>query len=253
MKNIKYTHELLEEVVKSCTTIREVLQKCGSPNLSGGTHAHIAKQLKKYGISTAHFAGQRWSKGMAITKRRRPSSEVLIFHENRLRQDSKLLTRALLDIGREYKCYLCGLREWQRKRLVLEIEHKDGDFQNDCSENVEFICPNCHSQTETFCRGPRLSEINENKRRRSEESRIRQERNHPSFEGYWRTKDRPDKRKVTRPTPAELQSLMQIMPMTKIGEKFRVSDNAVRKWVNRYGLEMPKLFGRSRGNKNVRV
>lgn len=250
---IKYTREVLEAAVASSLSMREALKKAGAKNLAGSTHAYISKRLRSYGISTAHFVGQKWSLGTTRTEYRKPASKILLFHPDERRQDSVHLSRSLLEIGREYKCYICGLHSWRHKRIVLEIEHKDGDFQNDRSENIEFICPNCHSQTETFCRGPRLKEINERKERMAEERKNRKERNHPSFEGYWRTKDKPHLRKVERPEPGELQSLMQTMPMIKIGEKFGVSDNAVRKWIRRYGLEMPKLFGRSRGSKDVRV
>lgn len=45
------------------------------------------------------------------------------------------------------------------------------------------------------------------------------------------------KRKViNRPNVAELKSMIDFMPWTKIGEKYGVSDNAVRKWARKYGL-----------------
>lgn len=48
------------------------------------------------------------------------------------------------------KCNNCGLSEWLNKPITLELEHKDGDNTNDNRENLELICPNCHSQTETW-------------------------------------------------------------------------------------------------------
>lgn len=36
------------------------------------------------------------------------------------------------------------------KDIVLELEHKDGNSQNNSKENVCLICPNCHSQTPTY-------------------------------------------------------------------------------------------------------
>jgi len=48
------------------------------------------------------------------------------------------------------KCNHCGICEWNGKQLTLELEHKDGDNQNNVRENLEAICPNCHSQTETW-------------------------------------------------------------------------------------------------------
>ena|SRR5882672_2557929 len=49
-----------------------------------------------------------------------------------------------------YKCSECSLSEWRGKKLSLELEHKDGNHQNNEPENVCLLCPNCHSQTPTF-------------------------------------------------------------------------------------------------------
>ena len=48
------------------------------------------------------------------------------------------------------KCNHCGIKEWNGKPLTLELEHKDGNNQNNIRENLEAICPNCHSQTDTW-------------------------------------------------------------------------------------------------------
>ncbi len=49
------------------------------------------------------------------------------------------------------KC-LCGLSEWLGGRLVLELDHKDGNKKNSSRDNLRFLCPNCHSQTPTWRR-----------------------------------------------------------------------------------------------------
>ena len=48
------------------------------------------------------------------------------------------------------KCNKCGLNEWLGEKLVLELEHKDGNHNNDSRENLECLCPNCHSLTTTW-------------------------------------------------------------------------------------------------------
>lgn len=48
------------------------------------------------------------------------------------------------------KCNHCGISEWNGQPIVLEFEHKDGDRKNNSRDNVECICPNCHSQTKTW-------------------------------------------------------------------------------------------------------
>lgn len=47
-------------------------------------------------------------------------------------------------------CNKCKLATWFDKAIVLELEHKDGNNQNNIRENLEGLCPNCHSITDTW-------------------------------------------------------------------------------------------------------
>jgi hypothetical protein len=49
-----------------------------------------------------------------------------------------------------YKCSCCGLFEWNGRPITLEVEHKNGNSEDDSRDNVCLICPNCHSQTDTY-------------------------------------------------------------------------------------------------------
>jgi uncharacterized Zn ribbon protein len=50
----------------------------------------------------------------------------------------------------ENKCNSCGISEWLGEPITLELEHKDGNHFNNVRDNLEMICPNCHSQTSTW-------------------------------------------------------------------------------------------------------
>ena len=50
----------------------------------------------------------------------------------------------------EYSCSECGISTWNDKPIVLEIEHKNGNPSDNSLENVCLLCPNCHSQTNTY-------------------------------------------------------------------------------------------------------
>lgn len=49
-----------------------------------------------------------------------------------------------------YCCNKCSISEWQGFKIPLELEHKDGDTTNNTRENLEGLCPNCHSITDTW-------------------------------------------------------------------------------------------------------
>lgn len=48
------------------------------------------------------------------------------------------------------KCNSCGISEWLGEPIILELEHIDGNHYNNVRDNLEMICPNCHSQTSTW-------------------------------------------------------------------------------------------------------
>lgn len=61
--------------------------------------------------------------------------------------------RRYLTETRGYRCETieCGMSEWLGKPITLHVDHVDGNSDNNVLSNVRFLCPNCHSQTETYC------------------------------------------------------------------------------------------------------
>ena len=50
----------------------------------------------------------------------------------------------------EYKCSVCDISDYNGKPLSLQLDHKDGDNKNHLLENLRWLCPNCHSQTDNW-------------------------------------------------------------------------------------------------------
>lgn len=69
--------------------------------------------------------------------------------------------RRYLSEDRGYKCEVCGISDWQDKKITLHVDHTNGDPSNSSPENVRLICPNCHSQT------PFLGQANKGRGRKS--------------------------------------------------------------------------------------
>lgn len=63
--------------------------------------------------------------------------------------ESNYLKRYILEKQNE-KCLNCGLIDWYGQKITLELDHIDGNSENNLEENLRCLCPNCHSQTSTF-------------------------------------------------------------------------------------------------------
>lgn len=62
---------------------------------------------------------------------------------------SRIIKKHLLE-ERGNKCEGCGITEWNGQPIVLQLHHIDGNFKNNIPKNIKLLCPNCHSQTDTF-------------------------------------------------------------------------------------------------------
>lgn len=147
----RYSDEALRELVRSADSVADVL-RCLGLSQAGGTHAHLSRRIRALGCDTSHFTGR----ANAPTRRgpRLQPADVLVRRpEAGRRRSGAILTRALLQTGRPHVCAGCGTGpHWTGQALVLSVDHVDGDWRNDLAENLRFLCPNCHSQTPTFCR-----------------------------------------------------------------------------------------------------
>jgi hypothetical protein len=139
--------ERLARAVAESYSIRETLRKLGLIP-AGGNYETIKRALARFGIDTAHFTGQGHLKGKTHRYATRPLAEVL--KRGRLENTYRLKRRLLAEGWKSRACEQCGRTEWLGHPIPLELHHKDGDRTNNCLDNLELACPNCHALTDNY-------------------------------------------------------------------------------------------------------
>ena len=146
---MRYTKEQLEKIVPESRSFAEVLRKLDL-KVSGGAQTTLINRCKIFNISTDHFTGSLWNKGLK-TGYKRNLEEYLVL--NGLKLGSwKLKKRLVESTVLEDVCVACGLgNEWNGKSISLHLDHINGNNKDNRLENLRILCPNCHSQTDTYC------------------------------------------------------------------------------------------------------
>ena len=95
-----------------------------------------------------------WHKAVlrgAITARPAAMPIEALLVKGRVQTNRTHLRQRLLAEGlKDNRCEQCGITDWQGEPLVMQLHHKDGDGTNNELSNLELLCPNCHSQTDTY-------------------------------------------------------------------------------------------------------
>jgi len=77
-----------------------------------------------------------------------PLDELLVAGPRRNRNHLK---RRLFDAGIKTRCCeACGLTSWQGTDIPLTLHHVNGNRHDNRLDNLQILCPNCHSQTDTW-------------------------------------------------------------------------------------------------------
>lgn len=153
---IKYTKELLEEAIESAKSIADICRFIGLKPL-GSNYKTIKSKLELFNIDYSHLAGQKWNKGLKYIPEssRFPLSEIL---KEGINYKSDTLKKRLISEGiKQAECELCGCT---KEKAVLELHHINGNHFDNRLENLQILCPNCHSLTSNH-RGKNINK-NEN-------------------------------------------------------------------------------------------
>lgn len=158
-KIYKLTNEEFVDLVKSSLNTSEVLFKLGYTTKGNSWgYSQVKQRMVDLNLSGKDFRGK--AVVAAINDSKRIDKNKLFCKGSKHARN--ILRKTIIQENLiPYKCAICGITEWQGKTLSLELDHINGENNDNRLENLRFLCPNCHSQTTTYgSRNQKITESN---------------------------------------------------------------------------------------------
>lgn len=143
--SIVYDREKVAAAIAASDSIRAVLLHLGL-RAAGGNHNALKKACHEMGLELPRY------KPSVVNLRKAnyiPNEQVFV--ENSSYSGRGGIKKRLYALGVPEQCRKCGLGTvWQGEPISLTLEHINGIWNDNRLENLEILCPNCHSQTSTY-------------------------------------------------------------------------------------------------------
>lgn len=241
------SREELSKIISDSMSLSDVARACGGKPTPSNVRK-MGRYAAAWGLSIEHF--DPYHPGQLHNKTTKDKLLAKLTKDSTTSSHS--LKHWLWNLGMlPRQCQECRIgEEWNGSHLSLHLDHINGEHTDNRLENLRILCPNCHSQTDTFSGGARRKKAKENASRKCQHcnkdfmsfSRIycSDECMRAGFtkkvSGVRRGEARPEFRKVERPPLEEVQAYVDQHGYLAAGREWGVSDNAIRKWL-RNGIQ----------------
>jgi hypothetical protein len=222
-KNSLYntSDEDFAKYVKNNTTYTDVYKACGmSP---GGSNDNIKNRIEKLGLDKSHFTYCKLP-----VKTKKTIEEICVknstFHRGQLKR------RLFSELNWEKKCAECGIKDtYNNAPLTLQLDHINGNNKDHRLQNLRILCPNCHSQTNTYG-GKNVKYIKNkcvdcNTNIRTQSTRC----------NTCARKEQYREKRASWPPYEQLQKdFKELVHCTKVAKKYGVSWHTIKRWLEYY-------------------
>lgn len=154
----------LIRLISESTSSNELLRKIGM-NSSGRNHTRLKERLKQSHMTVDHYreiekdrikkTAENYRSGELIKK---TVYDYLVIGSEI--QSSKLKKKIISAKLLPNVCAACNIgHKWNGMPLTLQLDHINGNNRDNRLENLRILCPNCHSQTDTYSKNIRYKHI----------------------------------------------------------------------------------------------
>jgi 5-methylcytosine-specific restriction endonuclease McrA len=141
----KPTDVEFRKIVEQSSSYSEVLVSLGLVPKGGTSSKALKRRIEALSISTTHFKVRgEWAKTTH-------AMEDILVEDSSYTNMHRLKLRLVADGLIDYLCNECGNTGiWRNKPITLQLDHINGVSNDHRLTNLRFLCPNCHTQTETY-------------------------------------------------------------------------------------------------------
>lgn len=221
-----FTPEELQVLLDTSNSYAHLLRRL-ELNPRGGNPETLKRIIKQYNLSTKQLDLNRHNLFSECAKKIHLKTQInlqdVLNGKATYKNSYQLLQRLFKEGYKERKCENCGITEWMDKPIILQLHHKDGNHNNNILSNLMVLCPNCHSQTDNFAG---KSAKTNSKKKTKVISKVK--------------KSLKKSLKLPPISKGDLKREIRSKTFVSIAREYGVTDNAIRKWCDKYQLPRKK-------------
>ncbi len=239
----KVTIEELQNIINISNSLAQVLFYFGLKS-AGGNYLTIKKIISDNKLDLSKLKENAKKENaerckLNIIRKEHDLNDILnnkVYYNSTSRLKIRLINNGIL----KDECNRCKISIWQGQKLSLHLHHKDGNRVNNSLENLELLCPNCHSLTDTYTgRNQRRKNKTANEKQTSIKvihrcQQCNKELKHKNKHMMCKDCYNIFQRKKERPSLEELLKDINELGYCGTGRKYGVSDNTIRKWIKAF-------------------